>query len=57
MLGPTIFIDEVELRFSLGDLPCDGIGFLLGTTNMRWWMSNSALDGPILLPRYQDSFS
>lgn len=57
MLGLTIFVDGVELGSSLGDLPCDGIGFLLGTINMPWWMSDAALDGPILLPRYQDSFS
>lgn len=57
MLGPTIFVDRVELGLFLGDLPCDGIEFLLDTTNMPWWMSDATLDGPILLPRYQDSFS
>ncbi|XP_039173450.1 putative disease resistance RPP13-like protein 1 [Eucalyptus grandis] len=48
---------KIKLGFSLGNLRCDGIGFLLGTTNMLWWMSDAALDGPILPPRYQDSFS
>lgn len=57
MLGLTIFVDGVKLGSSLGDLPCDGIGFLRGNINMPWWMSDAALDGPILLPRYQDSFS